>query len=131
MSSSASLRPLWAGSLLAPWGEIPQTSWPATELVKHSVNKVIITAYIYKCEIWHQGFHFSDDLGLSTSIEWLQHDVEYSFFFRFLLYIYFITLLTAVIKGPLTSIGSSAATAAGVAARDAAGIATSWIFSRD
>ena len=130
MSSSASLRPLWAGSLLAPWGEIPRISWPATELVKHNLNKVI-TTYIYKGEIWYQGFHFSDDLGLSTSIERLQHDVEYSFFFRFLLHFYLIPLLTTIIKGSLTSIGSSATTAAGVAAGAAAGIAISWIFSRD
>lgn len=102
-----------------------------TKLVKHGANKVM-WAYIYKGETWHQGLHFSDDLRLRTGIKRLQHDVEYGFFFRFLLYILFhdILMTTVEVQQP-TSMGSSAEVASATAAGAAAGIAISWIFNRD
>jgi hypothetical protein len=55
-----------------------------TKLVTHDVDKSMSTC-IYKSEIWYQGLHLSDYLRLSAGIERFQHDVEYRFFFGFLL----------------------------------------------
>jgi hypothetical protein len=43
--------------------------------------------HINKSKIRDKCFDFPDDLGLCTSFEGLEHDVEYRLFFRFFLYV--------------------------------------------